>query len=161
MHSGIGLLWTLWFSQGKDPGSPTHPVKDMPAHQEVRLSQAVHTVRQTTGQVWSSTTSFLTATTLIYAIGAGITAAAGTRLALQSFLIQCFSFFSFQLGHIARAPHCYVLSLPQAYAHWVICAPAAFLGCGSRFSGSLSGIEPLFPLPVETMVGLYPTIESW
>ena len=28
------------------------------------------------------TTSFLTATTLIYAIGAGITAAAGTRLAL-------------------------------------------------------------------------------
>ena len=29
---------------------------------------------------------------------------------------------------------------------WVICAPAAFLGCGSRFSGSLSGIEPLFPV---------------
>ena len=29
------------------------------------------------------TTSFLTTTTLIYAIGAGITAAAGTRLALQ------------------------------------------------------------------------------
>ena len=27
---------------------------------------------------------------------------------------------------------------------WVICAPAAFLGCGSRFSGSLSGIEPWF-----------------
>jgi hypothetical protein len=25
---------------------------------------------------------------------------------------------------------------------WVIYAPAAFLGCGSRFSGSLSGIEP-------------------
>ena len=25
---------------------------------------------------------------------------------------------------------------------WVICAPAAFLGCGSRLSGSLSGIEP-------------------
>jgi hypothetical protein len=34
----------------------------------------------------NSTTSFLTATTLIYAIGAGITAAAGTRLALQLFL---------------------------------------------------------------------------
>ena len=29
------------------------------------------------------TTSFLTATVLVYAIGAGITAAAGTRLALQ------------------------------------------------------------------------------
>ena len=25
---------------------------------------------------------------------------------------------------------------------WVICAPAAFLGCGSRFSGSLSGVDP-------------------
>ncbi len=31
----------------------------------------------------NSTTSFLTATALIYAIGAGVTAAAGTRLALQ------------------------------------------------------------------------------
>jgi hypothetical protein len=29
---------------------------------------------------------------------------------------------------------------------WVICAPAAFLRCGSRFSGSLSGVEPLFPV---------------
>ena len=25
---------------------------------------------------------------------------------------------------------------------WVICAPAAFLRCGSHFSGSLSGIKP-------------------
>ncbi|QOU18111.1 hypothetical protein BRETT_001556 [Brettanomyces bruxellensis] len=38
-------------------------------------------------QAQRSTTSFLTATTLIYAIGAGITAAAGTRLALQLFLV--------------------------------------------------------------------------
>ena len=29
---------------------------------------------------------------------------------------------------------------------WVICAPAAFLGCGSRLSGSLSGTEPDFPV---------------
>jgi hypothetical protein len=34
------------------------------------------------------TTSFLTATTFIYAIGAGITAAAGTRLALQWILAK-------------------------------------------------------------------------
>ena len=27
---------------------------------------------------------------------------------------------------------------------WISYAPAAFLGCGSRFSGSLSGVEPLF-----------------
>ncbi len=44
----------------------------------------------------NSTTSFLTATTLIYAIGAGITAAAGTRLALQLFLDKCFKLFSLQ-----------------------------------------------------------------
>ena len=43
------------------------------------------------------TTSFLTATTLIYAIGAGITAAAGTRLALQLILEKRFKFRSSQL----------------------------------------------------------------
>ncbi len=37
----------------------------------------------------------LTATTLIYAIGAGITAAAGTRLALQLILDKGFKLFSF------------------------------------------------------------------
>ena len=46
------------------------------------------------------TTSFLTATTLIYAIGAGITAAAGTRLALQLFLVKGFKLYSFQLPDI-------------------------------------------------------------
>jgi len=50
---------------------------------------------------WDPTTSFLNAATLIYAIGAGITAAA-------------------------------------------VYVPAAFLRCGSRFSCSLSGIEPWF-----------------
>lgn len=43
------------------------------------------------------TTSFLTATTQIYAIGAGITAAAGTRLALQWILVKGFRLYSFQL----------------------------------------------------------------
>ncbi len=42
------------------------------------------------------TTSFLTATTLIYATGAGITAAAGTRLALQWILANAFTLCSFQ-----------------------------------------------------------------
>ena len=45
----------------------------------------------------SPTTSVLTATTLIYAIGAGITAAAGTRLALQLLLVKWFKLYSFQL----------------------------------------------------------------
>ena len=48
-------------------------------------------------QTRNPTTSFLTATTLIYAIGAGITAAAGTRLALQLILVKGFKLYSFQL----------------------------------------------------------------
>jgi hypothetical protein len=44
--------------------------------------QPVHT---TAG---SQTTSFFIATTLVYAIGAGVTAAAGTRLALQWVLVK-------------------------------------------------------------------------
>jgi len=42
------------------------------------------------------TTSFLTAATLIYAIGPGITAGAGTRLVLQLLLDDLFTFLSFQ-----------------------------------------------------------------
>ena len=42
----------------------------------------------------NSTKSILTTATLIYAIGAGITAAAGTRLALQSVLTKHVAFES-------------------------------------------------------------------
>ena len=59
-----------------------------------------------------TTTSFLTATNLIYAIGAGITAAAGTRLALQWLLTKILTLGSFQLQNIKNIPHCYFLSLP-------------------------------------------------
>ena len=48
-------------------------------------------------QARNPTTSFLTATTLIYATGAGITAAAGTRLALQLIIVKGFKLDSFQL----------------------------------------------------------------
>ncbi len=44
----------------------------------------------------------LTAATLIYAIGAGITAAAGTRLALQWILVKGFKLYSFQLPDLKR-----------------------------------------------------------
>ena len=54
------------------------------------------------GPTRNPTTSFLTATTLIYAIGAGITAAAGTRLALQLILDKGFKLFSFQLQDLKR-----------------------------------------------------------
>ncbi len=87
------------------------------------------------------TTSFLTATTLIYAIGAGITAAAGTRLALQLILVKGFRLYSFQLQDLI-GPVLLFLVTTSPYQDWVIYAPAAFLGCGSRLSGSLSGIEP-------------------
>ena len=89
----------------------------------------------------TSTTSFLTATTLIYAIGAGITAAAGTRLALQWILVKGFRLYSFQLPD-SMSPVLLFIVTTSPCQDWVICAPAAFLGCGSRFSGSLSGIEP-------------------
>ena len=61
---------------------------------------------------FNSTTSFLTATTLIYAIGAGITAAAGTRLALQWILVKGFKVDSFQLQGLERVLYCYFSSLP-------------------------------------------------
>ena len=61
----------------------------------------------------SPTTSFLTAATLIYAIGAGITAAAGTRLALQSILARGFASRPFRLRDSRRGPpHRYFSSLP-------------------------------------------------
>ena len=97
----------------------------------------------TTFIIRNSTTSFLTATTLIYAIGAGITAAAGTRLALQLFLVKGFKLYSFQLQD-PKGPALLFTVTTSLCQDWVICAPAAFLGCGSRFSGSLSGIEPWF-----------------
>jgi hypothetical protein len=89
----------------------------------------------------NSTTSFLTATTLVYAIGAGITAAAGTRLALQLILDKGFKLFSFQLPDL-KSPALLFIVTTSLCQDWVIYAPAAFLGCGSHFSGSLSGIEP-------------------
>ena len=81
---------------------------------------------------------------LVYALGAGITAAAGTRLALQLILITGFGLHPFQVpptvwaGGIAAVRRC----LAGVSQHWAICAPAAHLGSGSRLSGSLSGIEP-------------------
>ena len=91
---------------------------------------------------FTSTTSFLTATTLIYAIGAGITAAAGTRLALQLFIDKCCALFSIQLQN--RSSALWFIVTTSLCQDWVIYAPAAFLGCGSHLSGSLSEIEPKF-----------------
>jgi len=93
-------------------------------------------------RILNPTTSFLTATALAYAIGAGITAAAGTRLALQLILTDVFKYHSLQAPHYVVGQSCYFSSLPLKCLNWAICAPAANLSRGSRLSGSLSGIEP-------------------
>ena len=54
------------------------------------------------GTLESLTTSFLSATTLIYAIGAGVTAAAGTRLALQWILDKVSKLSSFPFDSRSR-----------------------------------------------------------
>ena len=69
------------------PAHPERMTNRSSAHREVDRPRTAR----------NPTTSFLTATTLIYAIGAGITAAAGTRLALQLILDKGFKLFSFQL----------------------------------------------------------------
>ena len=74
-------------------------------------------------------------------MGAGITAIAGTRLALQWILVKGFSLYSFQLPDSWSLVLLFIVTTSSCQ-DWVICAPAAFLGCGSRFAGSLSGIEP-------------------
>ena len=95
---------------------------------------------------WDPTTSFLTTTTLIYAIGAGITAGAGTRLVLQLILVKGFKLYSLQLRtHISAIVLLFFVTTSPNW-DWVICAPAAFLGCGRRLSGVLSGTEPWFPV---------------
>ncbi len=68
-----------------------------------RIPALTHvTVAGQVRQVRNPTTIFLTAATLIYAIGAGITAAAGTRLALQWILVKGFKLYSFQLPDLER-----------------------------------------------------------
>src|SRR5210317_2355039 len=108
-----------------------------------RLQQAPSHSDRPPKYTTNPTTSFLTATTLIYAIGAGITAAAGTRLALQLILVKGFKLFSFQLQNPKGSALIFIVTTSVCH-DWVIYAPAAFLGCGSRLSGSLSEIEPLF-----------------
>jgi len=85
-----------------------HPRKKCPEYPKA------HILRENRPNIQNRnpTTSFLTATTLIYAIGAGITAAAGTRLALQLILVKGFKLYSFQFARLKEPEHCYLLSLP-------------------------------------------------
>ena len=94
---------------------------------------------------------------LIYAIGAGITAAAGIRLALRLILIKRFKFYSFQLQDM-DALYCHFLSLP----------PCVRIGKFARLLPSLDVVavpqapspesNPNSSLPVIATVGQYPTV---
>ncbi len=89
---------------------------------------------------YATTTSVLTTAFSAHARGAGITAAAGTRLALH--------YRQEDLYPVTQAPKNILgslIHLTTSVTHeWVIYAPAAVLKRSSRFSGSFSGIKPQF-----------------
>ena len=91
-----------------------------------------------------STTNILTAATWIYTLGAGITAAAGTRLALQLILISISDPYSFQPVYW-NTPLLYLVAT-SLFQNGVIFAPAALLGCSSHISSPFSGIKLLSPV---------------
>jgi hypothetical protein len=107
-----------------------------------------------------STTSFLTTTTLVYAPGAGITAAAGTRLALQWILAERFNVRSFRFAEAKSPRDRYFLSLP----------PRVGIGQFARLLPSLEVVaisqapspesNPNSPLPVNATVVHDTTVES-
>ena len=99
-------------SRGERPVGGSARTSARPSGADRRRSDRREGKTPSPAPLQSSTTSFLTATTLIYAIGAGITAAAGTRLALQLFLVKGFESCSFQLRDPGRVPYRYLLSLP-------------------------------------------------
>ncbi len=72
------------------------------------------------------------------------------RLLAPDLPSNCFSLSGLNCTHsnykTLKSPVLLFIVTTSPCRDWVICAPAAFLGCGSRFSGSLSGIEPQFPV---------------
>ena len=65
-------------------------------------------------------TSFLTTTALIYATRAGITTAAGTRLALWLVLVNGFEVYLFQLRGFNRVPRYFSSLSPCAKSGWFV-----------------------------------------
>jgi hypothetical protein len=73
---------------------------------------------------------------------AGITAAAGTRLALSLILVKGFKLYPFQWPASKRTALLFFVTT-SSNREWVICAPAAILRRSGHFSGPFSGVEPL------------------
>ena len=107
------MTWVVSFKQPplfkvNDPSSSSTPTNECKNKCILGIDELIRTnIHETlrlknvqpgqTNQFRYPTTSFLTATTLIYTNGAGITAAAGTRLALHWILAKMFTLFSFRL----------------------------------------------------------------
>ncbi|CAL8988992.1 unnamed protein product [Prunus brigantina] len=113
-------------------GGTTRPIKARSVSPVEGTSRPVHTRGGPVDPTQGPTTSFLTATTLIYAIGAGITAAAAPDLPSNG-----------------SSPVLLFIVTTSPCRDWVICAPAAFLGCGSRFS--------VLPLRNRTLILRHPS----
>lgn len=82
-----------------------------------------------------------------------------TRLAIQWIVEGEFKLLSFQLEYLmGNLLLCFVTTSPMKDR--ITSAPAAFIGGNSRFSGPCPESKPKSPLPVDTMVDQYSTIES-
>jgi len=107
-HSRRSLPWTRCFAHSNNGGRPLHmayanivphpkavPKATVPHKQGWRSER--HKVRRPPlSPSLNPTTNPLTAAALIYALGAGITAGAGTRLVLQLLLSSIFNYYSFR-----------------------------------------------------------------
>ena len=94
------LLWTLYFSHSNRRAASPRQLNARVRRARVwggRHGPRLSASGPTRARRRDPTTSFLTAATQVYAIGAGITAAAGTRLALQLILAEDCKFHSFHL----------------------------------------------------------------
>jgi hypothetical protein len=91
------------------------------------------------------TTSFLTATNLMFLRRAGITAAAGTRLALDLILAKGFGLCSFQ-EHGSKSRALVIPVTASLEEHWAIFVTAATHRSKSRLSGFFSGASPKTPV---------------
>ena len=90
-YSSKHLFWALWFIQGKPAGSwRANPT----SNQQIRSHDYSWRKLRTAARNLDPTTSFLTAAITRYTRRAGITAAAGTRLALSLLLEESFVFNS-------------------------------------------------------------------
>ena len=115
--------------------------------------------RQTTTPCNGPTTSFLTASTLIYAFGAGITAAAGTRLALQLLVTHHIGASSFQSQDM-NALHCYVLLLPPCFKIGKFARLLPSLDVVAMFKAPSPESNPNSPSPVDATISQYHTNQS-